>query len=334
MSTFYGKSKVYYNRHMNKPQKLLLSFFLISLAALILYFLINKLEYKEDLFVIKEGETLRIISENLKEEGYIKSGNFFYLSLCLNNNPKNIKAGTYALNSEMGNLEIISQIIKGSSVSEKITIIEGWTISEMADYLEKKGLFKKEEFIETANSNDFITEFKFLGYKPENMNLEGFLFPDTYYISLDNTPEEIIKIMLSNFEEKVWKKIEDKDGFYDTLILASMLEKEVVSLEDKKIVADILLKRLEIGMALQVDATVLYANNLETLDLEIDSPFNTYKYPGLPIGPISNPGLKSIEAALNPTENNYWYYLSTKDGTTIFSRNFEEHKINKNIYLR
>ena len=112
MSTFYGKSKVYYNRHMNKPQKLLLSFFLISLAALILYFLINKLEYKEDLFVIKEGETLRIISENLKEEGYIKSGNFFYLSLCLNNNPKNIKAGTYALNSEMGNLEIISQIIK------------------------------------------------------------------------------------------------------------------------------------------------------------------------------------------------------------------------------
>jgi len=319
---------------MNKTQKLVLSFSLISLTALILYFSIINLEYKEDLFVIEEGETLRIISENLKEEGYIKSSNFFYLSLCLNNNPKNIKAGTYKLNSEMGNLEIIRQIIKGSSVAEKIIIIEGWTILEIADYLEEKGLFTKEEFVETANSNSFINEFEFLKYKPENMNLEGFLFPDTYYISLDNTPGKIIKIMLSNFEEKVWKKIENKDNFYDTLILASMLEKEVVSLEDKKMVADILLKRLEVGMALQVDATVLYANNLETLNLEIDSPFNTYKYPGLPIGPISNPGLKSIEAALSPTKNNYWYYLSTKDGTTIFSRNFEEHKINKNIYLR
>ena len=318
---------------MTTLKKILLISILVFFAF-IFYFSNRELPYKEDLFTIEEGETLKTISQSLKEEGFIKSSNLFYISLYLSNNPKAIKAGVYQLNSEMGNQKIINQIIKGETATEKITIVEGWTISEIASYLEDKGLFEKEAFISLANSNEFTNEFEFLKYKPKNINLEGYLFPDTYYVEKNDTPEIIIRKMLSNFENKVWNGINDKENFYNILILASILEKEVTTFYDKQLVTDILLKRLEIGMALQLDATVIYANNLEVFDLEIDSPYNTYKYPGLPIGPISNPGTESIEAALNPIKNNYWYYLSTKDGTTIFSKTFEEHKMNKNIYLR
>ena len=318
---------------MTTLKKILLISILVFFAF-IFYFSNRELPYKEDLFTIEEGETLKTISQSLKEEGFIKSSNLFYISLYLSNNPKAIKAGVYQLNSEMGNQKIINQIIKGETATEKITIVEGWTISEIASYLENKGLFEKEAFISLANSNEFTNEFEFLKYKPKNINLEGYLFPDTYYVEKNDTPEIIIRKMLSNFENKVWNGINNKENFYNILILASILEKEVTTFYDKQLVTDILLKRLEIGMALQLDATVIYANNLEIFDLEIDSPYNTYKYPGLPIGPISNPGTESIEAALNPIKNNYWYYLSTKDGTTIFSKTFEEHKMNKNIYLR
>jgi len=319
---------------MTTLKKILLSISILIFFAFIFYFSNRELPYKEDLFTIEEGETLKTISQSLKEEGFIRSSNLFYISLYLSNNPKAIKAGVYQLNSEMGNQKIINQIIKGETATEKITIVEGWTISEIASYLEDKGLFEKEAFISLANSNEFTNEFEFLKYKPKNINLEGYLFPDTYYVEKNDTPEIIIRKMLSNFENKVWNGINNKENFYNILILASILEKEVTTFYDKQLVTDILLKRLEIGMALQLDATVIYANNLEVFDLEIDSPYNTYKYPGLPIGPISNPGTESIEAALNPIKNNYWYYLSTKDGTTIFSKTFEEHKMNKNIYLR
>ncbi|MDD3032453.1 MAG: endolytic transglycosylase MltG [Candidatus Pacebacteria bacterium] len=319
---------------MTTLKKILLPISILVFFAFIFYFSNRELPYKEDLFTIEEGETLKTISQSLKEEGFIKSSNLFYISLYLSNNPKAIKAGVYQLNSEMGNQKIINQIIKGETATEKITIVEGWTISEIASYLENKGLFEKEAFISLANSNEFTNEFEFLKYKPKNINLEGYLFPDTYYVEKNDTPEIIIRKMLSNFENKVWNGINNKENFYNILILASILEKEVTTFYDKQLVTDILLKRLEIGMALQLDATVIYANNLEVFDLEIDSPYNTYKYPGLPIGPISNPGTESIEAALNPIKNNYWYYLSTKDGTTIFSKTFEEHKMNKNIYLR
>ncbi len=305
----------------------------------------NDLQYKEDTFTIEEGETLKTISQNLKKEGFIKNSHLFYFTLYFSNDPKNIKAGTYELSSSMSYSEIIDQIIKGSTVNEKITILEGWTIDNIADYFEEKGLFKKDEFFKVAGrsglgypSLDFSNEFKFLECKPKNMSLEGFLFPDTYYINEKDTPETIVKKMLSNFEKKVFNKIENKDDFYNTLILASIIEKEVRGLEDKRMIANILLKRLQSNVALRVDATVIYANTVESknelLDLEVQSPYNTYEYPGLPIGPISNPGLESVEATLNPINNNYWYYLSAKDGTTIFSKNFEEHKLNKNIYLR
>lgn len=327
--------------------KKILSFLVIILIVTSFFVFINNnnLLYKEDTFTITEGQTLKTISQNLKKEGFIKNSQLFYFLLYFDKNPKDIKAGTYKLNSSMSYSEIIEQIIMGYTFNEKITIVEGWTIDDIANYLEEKGLFKKEEFFKVAGKSglgypslDFSNEFKFLKDKPKNMSLEGFLFPDTYFINEGDTPETIIKKMLSNFEQKVLDKIEITDNIFDTIILASVIEKEVKSFEDKKMIADILLKRLKNNIALRIDATVIYSNKIENkeklLDLEIKSPYNTYQYPGLPIGPISNPGIESIKAALNPISNNYWYYLSAKDGTTIFSKNFEEHKINKSIYLR
>lgn len=317
-------------------------FCVTALLILICFFINNyTTHYKEDLFVIREGETLKTISQNLKEEGFIKNSRLFYILLYFHNDPKDIKAGIYKLNSSMGSSEIINQIINGNTVKEKIVIREGWTIDDIANYLEEKNLFNKEYFFNIAGKSelgypslDLSNEFEFLKYKPKNLSLEGFLFPDTYYINQNDTPEIIIKKMLSNFEKKVWNKIDNKQNFYDVLILSSLIEKEVRGFEDKQMISHVILKRLESNMPLQIDATVLYANKGAVFDSKVDSPFNTYKYTGLPIGPISNPGKESIEAALNPISNNYWYYLSAKDGTTIFSENFEEHKINKNIYLR
>jgi len=293
-----------------------------------LFNIVKPFPYVEDTFIIREGETLKTISKNLKEQGLISNSSLFFFTLYFTNNPLDIKAGAYEINSAMGNFKIIHQITTGNTIKEKITIIEGWTINDIAEYLEKEELFTKEEFL-AATKKDYSSEFSFLN----SNNLEGFLFPDTYFINQTDTPEIIIKRMLLNFETKVWGSVKDKENFYEVLILSSILEREVISYEDKQKVAHILFKRLANNMPLQVDATILYVNN-NIFDSEIDSLFNTYKYLGLPPAPISNPGIESIEAALNPLNNNYWYYLSAKDGTTIFSNNFEEHKMNKIIYLR
>lgn len=334
---------------MTNLQKIILSFFIILIFSFIVFcissFTNNSSLFKEDFFVIKEGETLKTVSQNLKDENFIKNSRIFYLFFFLSNDPRNIKAGTYKLSSSMSIFEIINDIVKGNVVKEKITILEGWTINDIANYLEQKDIFAKEEFFDIAGesglnhpSKDFSNEFEFLKSKPSNLSLEGFLFPDTYYVNRNDTAEIIIKKMLSNFKLKVWDNVKNKDNFYNNLILASLVEKEVRGIKDKQMISSILLKRLRNSLALQVDATVIYANGAEgidsTFDTSIDSPFNTYKYPGLPIGPISNPGIESIEAVLNPIENNYWYYLSAKDGTTIYSKNFEEHKYNKYLYLR
>jgi UPF0755 protein len=188
----------------------------------------------------------------------------------------------------------------------------------------------------------FSEEFDFIKEKPSSY-LEGYLFPDTYEIDKNLNLEDIIFRMLYNFEDKVdfslreEIKAQDKNLF-EIMIMASLLEKEVSDSEDKKIVSGILWKRLEEGMALQVDATIIYLTGKKTTrvslsDTKIDSPYNTYKYRGLPPAPITNPGLDSILAAIYPEDSSFWFYLSTPQGETIFSETLEEHNIAKNKYL-
>ena len=235
-----------------------------------------------------------------------------------------------------------------------LTILEGWHNNEIADYLEKQGVVKKEDF-KLAIKNFSISNFKFLPAQA-NGNLQGFLYPDTYrfFKSITDrtliTPKEasevVIKKMLQNFENKLPKDAENlaqqhKLSLYEAIILASIVEKEANNFPNEKAtIAGIFLNRLKIGMPLQSDATVNYATGKSEaspslVDLEVNSPYNTYKHKGLPPTPISNPSVKSIEAVLNPADTEYLYYLhDQKTGQPYYAKTHEEHVQNKFKYLK
>ncbi|MEK7149015.1 MAG: endolytic transglycosylase MltG, partial [Patescibacteria group bacterium] len=180
--------------------------------------------------------------------------------------------------------------------------------------------------------------------------LEGYLFPDTYRLYKDASADDVIRKMLGNFDRKLTKDMRNeiilqRKTIYEIVTIASLIEKEVKSPEDKVLVSGILWKRLQLKIALQVDASIIYikTNGRSQLnggekvlyeDLKIDSPYNTYKYRGLPPGPISNPGLESIEAAIYPKQSPYLFYISTPDGKTIYSKTLEEHNTAVAKYLR
>jgi len=210
-------------------------------------------------------------------------------------------------------------------------------------------MFQAEEIMEVAgfplienNLQEDFTEFKFLKDKPLDKNLEGYLFPDTYNIEKNDGVKKIVEKMLENFGIKLDSQLREeiqKQGksVFEIITMASLIEKEVRIYIDKETVSGVLWKRLDSNMPLQVDATIVYVTGKKTVSKEetkIDSLYNTYKYLGLPFGPICNPGLDSIKAAIYPKESKYWYYLSTLEGETIFSRTLEEHNMNKAKHLK
>ena len=180
--------------------------------------------------------------------------------------------------------------------------------------------------------------------KPADVGLEGYMFPDTYRVAKDAKPEDVVQKMLENFNRKLTPEMRadialQGKTIFDVITMASIIEREASDTEDRKIISGILWKRVEAGMALQADATLTYITGNGTFalsadDLAVDSPYNTYKYPGLPVGPISNPGLDAILAAIYPKASPFWFYLHDKAGNPHYSKTFEEHKINKEKYLR
>lgn len=301
--------------------------------------------YSEDqiVFNIEKGQGLQEISANLKKAGIIKSEVLSNLFVLARGVQGKLQAGKYILTTSMNIPEIINKLSSGDNIKEEITIIEGWTLKDIAWYFENKGIFGAEEFFETANK-DFSDEFEFLREKSEKVGLEGYLFPDTYEIVPELEIREIVRKMLQNFDEKVTPELREEivsqgKTLFEVIIMASILEKEVKTYEDRQITAGILWKRLRMGWPLQVDATLTYLTGKESLnltkdDLKIDSPYNTYKYYGLPLGPICNPGLESIRAAIYYKENPYWFYLTTSEGETIFSETLEEHNLARFNYLK
>jgi len=296
-------------------------------------------------FKIEKGDSFREIGARLSQKSLIKSISVFKIYSILTGKATKFKPGKYNLEGDMSVPEIVGTLSVGGNNEIKVTIPEGSSIADIDKILFEKGVIKKEDQVEDFAIDSLSKDFSFL----RNMSsLEGFLFPDTYRFHLDSNPEKVVRVMLKNFEEKAWKKLEDKDNWYDDLILASFLEKEVPEYEDRQIVAGILMKRLNNGMPLQVDATISYVkcdgafldcdkSNLKVVNEDLDrvsSPYNTYKRKGWTPTPISNPGLEAIKAAINPKPSPYWYYLSAKeDGETIFSKTLEEHNINRYNHL-
>lgn len=323
---------------------------IIAIVAINLIFSPSSKKIEAELFTIEKGQTVKEIASNLKKEGLVKDRYAFIVYAALSGKYSKMQAGEYLLSSQMSTSRIISLFTSGETTKEKLTIIEGWDLRDIAKYLKDKGVASENDFYAITgipaekNSDIKIKAYGFLSDKPASLSLEGYLFPDTYYIDKNDDLESIINKVLTNFDSKLTPDLKaeikrQKKTIFEIITMASMIEKEVKTMEDKKIVSGILWKRMDNGMRLQVDATVLYATNKEgaaiyTKDTQVDSPYNTYKVDGLPLGPISNPGMDSILAAVYPTKTDYYYYLSARDGKTIFSKTLQEHSYNKNKYLK
>lgn len=296
-------------------------------------------------FVIAEGTGAHQISNDLSEAGLIRSKFWFETYVWQKKLDRSFPAGLYELSASMNIMEIAGLLTKPGGSEKNIIIIEGWDNKQLADYLATEGLFAKEQFLQTVGRNlsAFKKDYDFLQDKPDNADLEGYLFPDTYRIFKNATVEQIVRKMLDNFNAKLTLDLRQEitkqnKSIFEILTMASILEKEVKTLTDKQIVADIFYKRLASGIALQSDATVNYITGKGVTqpslnDLSVESPYNTYKNRGLPPGPIANPGIESIEAAIYPTANVYYYFLTTNDGQVIYSKTYEEHLANKRKYL-
>lgn len=305
-----------------------------------IYVPLNPTSHETITFTVQRGWGDDEIANSLQKLGIIRSGYFFKFYVITSLKHSGLKAGEYNLSSKMSIHEIANKIAYGDVVRDRIVIFEGWDIKDIANYMQSRGICDENYFIYLTQKN-YSEEFDFLRDKPKKLGLEGYLFPDTYEIAKGATCEDVVNDMLANFDKRFTQAMKDeikkqKKSIFDIITMASLIEKEVRKIEDKKIVSGILWKRIAIGMPLQLDSTVNYVTgksdpSVLTKDTKIDSPYNTYKYYGLPKGPISNPGIDSIMAAIYPTQTKYLYWLS--DGITHFSETLEQHNIAKAKYL-
>ena len=255
-----------------------------------------------------------------------------------------IQAGTYHVEKGEKISGVVNRFAHGDVQTKEfsVTFPEGFTLSQVAArYADRTGKTVKE-FLDEAKSGKYAEQFPFLKDLSATRSLEGYLFPDTYRITPDDTPRDVIQRMLGNFDKKITQEIRDEtkknNRTLDEIVnMASILEKEVQSEKDMAIVSGILWKRIDNKDGLYVDATLEYIveknGDLTAKDLALDSPYNTRKYRGLPPTPINNPGLTAILAAIRPETSDYYYYLTAKEGTTIFSKTNDEHNRNKTKYL-
>ena len=296
-------------------------------------------------FIIEPGWGVNRISRELFSRDLIRSKFYFEVYVWFKGWESNFQSGSHTVSSAMNIKEIVRSMIKGVGRENTITVIEGWSNRQIADYLAESGVVSAENFLTVVDGGPTLAgEYDFLNDKPDNVGLAGYLFPDTYRIFAKTAAGDIVKKMLDNFDQKLdvslRAEIQDQGKtIFETVTLASIIEKEVRSAEDMKLVADVFYKRLKAGMALQSDATVNFVTGQDDIqptikDTEIDNPYNTYKYRGLPPGPISNPGLNALTAAIEPTPNPYYYFLTTKDtGEVIYAQTYAEHLANKAKYL-
>ncbi|MCQ2978416.1 MAG: endolytic transglycosylase MltG [Clostridia bacterium] len=303
--------------------------------------------YKEVEFEIPMGASTKQISSILKDNDLIRSKILFQISTKVNGFGGKYRYGVYKMNTHMSTKEIMIMLSTEGATKDSVTVTipEGYTVKQIGEKLEEAGLFAKEEFYNACKNTKAIYPFLDYSIKGDYV-VEGYLFPNTYEFYLDATPDEVIEIMLEsfndNFDEADIEKAKMLGYTYNEVIrVASIIEREVKEPSERPMVAGVVYNRLKQNMALQMCSTIQYIlgeqhDKLYNEDLEIESPYNTYKYPGLPVGPISNPGKASIDAALNPEVHDYLYFvlMDEKTGKHYFSKTFEEHAAAKAKYIK
>lgn len=297
---------------------------------------------------IPSGSSTQQIAEMLEEKELIRSASAFKIHAKKSGKAGAMQAGSFILMKNMSTPEIVSTLSSGEVKEASVTIPEGYTVKDIDALLAEKGLMEAGELIDCASSCDFST-FDFLpsgsGLAPRGGRVEGYLYPDTYFVDTTNfVPKFFIERLLNTFRSRV---IEDlaadiaasSRSLHEIVTMASLIEEETRTDDERGIVSGILWKRFDEGMGLGVDATVRYILDkqtaaLTTADLNHDSPYNLRKFRGLPPGPIASPSLSSIKAALHPEDSPYWYYLHGTDGVIRYAVTNEEHNLNKYEYLR
>lgn len=313
-------------------------------------------------FVIAPGDSIETITDGLVDAGVVRSRAVFKAALRASGLATRLQPGTYNLSGIDSYAVLIERLATGGVSADEfvLRVLEGWNLRDIEAALAQAGYGRAAEIFQVTGlpatdhrtlsaagapqPDDFSARFPYLTDKPSYVSLEGFLFPDTYRVFRDATPEEIALLMLGNFDLKLTPEMRAKiaaqgRSIYDVVTMASIVEREVRGDEDRRQVADLFWRRLDVGMALQADSTVNYITGGSKPSVTYEetrnvSPWNTYKYPGLPLGPIGNPGLSALQATIEPEPNLYWYFLTDKEGNVHYGRTLDEHNRNKAKYLR
>jgi UPF0755 protein len=274
------------------------------------------------------------IGRRLVDLGVVRDALTWRIAVFKSGQARLLKAGEYRFAGELRPADVIRKLARGEVYLRPITFPEGLTILEMAKLFESRGFGESASFAKAARNAALVSALD-----PKAPDLEGYLYPETYPLPRRANADTLVRAMVSRFEQVFGPDLRETAatrglGVREVVTLASLVEKETARPEERPTVAAVYLNRLKIGMPLQCDPTVIYAlqktgrytGNLTRSDLAVDSPYNTYKYPGLPPGPIAAPGRPSIEAVLKPAEVAYLYFVSRNDGSHVFSTTYDEHR--------
>jgi UPF0755 protein len=282
---------------------------------------------------IPQGRGPVSIGKALADAGVVRSDEVFRLAVWLRGSGRRLQAGEYRFDRSMTAAEVVDKIAKGDVSVRALTFREGLTVREMATVFETAGFGTAADFIAASRNAALIHDLD-----PEARDLEGYLFPDTYTLPRTTTAAQLTERMVSRFHKAITPELRQQAAerglsIRELVTLASLVEKETAKPEERPVVAGVYTNRLQIGMGLQCDPTVIYAlmlagrydGNIRKGDLQIDSPDNTYRYAGLPPGPIAAPGEASLQAAADPADVPYLYFVSRNDGSHVFSTTLDEH---------
>ena len=320
---------------------LFLSFSLLLFFVSIFAFLYMPAQQKRRVVEVKvdRGESFTSVVNKLKDRGVIPNEKIFTLWARLLALDKKIHWGVYRFDLPIAPREVLDRMVLGRGLFHRITVPEGLALNEIADLLVREGATDEEKFLKEARSTEILS---LLGLEPNG--IEGYLFPDTYYFPVSATERDVLTAMVEQFQEIFTPKMErqaKKLGLsrHEVVTLASLVEKEAGVETERPLVSAVFHNRLKYNIPLQSDPTVIYGlegftGKLRRKDLQNPSPYNTYFIRGLPPGPICNPGLSSLLAALFPARVSYLYFVSKNDGTHFFSETIREHNRAVNIYQR
>jgi len=291
----------------------------------------------EQFVEIPPGSGTAAIARRLTDAGVVTDVNTFRLALWVTGQGRRLQAGEYRFDHPLSARQVAEKIGRGEVYVHPITFREGLTIKQMAELYESRGFGPAKDFVEAAKNVALVQAID-----PAAKDLEGYLFPDTYALPRRATADQLVARMVASFTKALTPDLIEKatangQSVRQLVTLASIVEKETGKAEERPMVAAVYANRLKIGMGLQCDPTVIYAleragrfnGNLTREDLQFDSPYNTYRYAGLPPGPIASPGRASLEAAARPASVDYLYFVSRNDGSHVFATTLAEH--NKNV---